>query len=84
MLRKSTKDLANIDMGRAAFLVLLCFLLKYNVFTILCDFLLYIKVTQLHMYIFFFIFLFIMVCHRLLNIVPCALQQELVVYPPYI
>ena len=55
MQRKSIKDLANIDMGRVAFVVLLCFLLKYNLFTILCEFLLYSKVTQLHMYIFFHI-----------------------------
>ena len=32
-------------------------------------------------YIYFFILFSIMVYHRLLNIVPCATQQDLVVYP---
>ena len=36
------------------------------------------------MYIFFFIFFSILVYHKVLNIVPCAIQQDLVVYPFYI
>ena len=36
--------------------------------------LLYSKVTQLHIYIFFFMFFSDMVYHRILNIVPCAIQ----------
>ena len=32
----------------------------------------------------FKIFFIIMVCPRILNTVPCAIQQDLIVYPPYI
>ena len=39
----------------------------------LCEFLLYSKVIQLYIYIFFFIFFSIMVFHRILNIVPWAI-----------
>ena len=51
------------------------------VFILLCS-----KVIQLHthMYIFFFIFFSIMAYLRILNIVPHAIQQDLVVYPSYI
>ena len=42
----------------------------------------YRRVTQL--YTFFFIFFSIMVYHRILNIVPCAIQEDFVVYPFYI
>ena len=35
----------------------------------------------IHMYTFFFIFFSIMVYHRILNIFPCAIQWDLVVYP---
>ena len=38
--------------------------------------------THIQIYIFFFVFS-IMVYHRVLNIVPCAIQQVLVVYPLY-
>ena len=39
----------------------------------------------IHIYtVFFKIFFSIMVYHRILNIVPCAIQQDLVVYPFYI
>ena len=34
-----------------------------------------------HTYVFFFIFFPIMVCHRILNIIPCVIQYDLVVYP---
>ena len=34
-----------------------------------------------YLYTFFFIFLSMMVYHRILNIVPCATQQNLVVHP---
>ena len=40
--------------------------------------------TQLYIYILFFILFSIMVCHKILNIIPCAIQQDLVVYPSYI
>ena len=50
------------------------FLLKYSWFTMLCQSLLYSKVTQLYSYRHsFFIFFSIMVYHRILNIVPCAI-----------
>ena len=39
---------------------------------------------QLDLYIFFFVFFSIMVYHRILNIVPCAIQSDTVVYPSYI
>ena len=32
------------------------------------------KVTQIYIYTFFFIFFSMMVYHRILNIIPCALQ----------
>ena len=37
--------------------------------------------TQVNKHIFFFIFLSIMGYHRTLNTVPCAIQEDLVVYP---
>ena len=40
----------------------------------LCQSLLYSKVTQLYTYILLFIFFSIMVYHRILIIVPCAIQ----------
>ena len=39
------------------------------------------SVTHTYIYTFFFIFFSIMVYLRILNIVPCALQQDLVAYP---
>ena len=50
-------------------------LLKSSWFTMLCWFLLYSKVTQLYIYIYiyFFTWFSIMVYHRILNIVPCAI-----------
>ena len=38
----------------------------------------------IYIYIHIFIFLSVMVYHRLLNIVPCAIQYDLVVYSSYI
>ena len=38
----------------------------------------------IHMYTFFFILFSIMVYHRILNRVPCAIQSDLVVYSFYI
>ena len=38
----------------------------------------------IHIYTLFFIFFSIIVYYRILNIVPCAIQQDLVVYPFYI
>ena len=38
----------------------------------MCEFLLYSKVTHFYRYIFFSIFFSIMVYHKILNIVPCA------------
>ena len=48
----------------------------------LCKFLLYSKVTQLHTHTHtsFFKFFSIMVYPRILNIVLCAIQEDLVVY----
>ena len=37
-----------------------------------------------HIYTFFFIFFSIMFYHRILNIAPCAIEQDLVVYPFYL
>ena len=48
--------------------------------TVLCWIVLYSKVTQFCVYI----FLFTRVYHRVLNIVPRAVQQNLAIYPPYI
>ena len=59
------------------------------------QFLLYGKVTQssiytyicmyiyvcMHMYIIFLILSSIIFCHKRLDIVPCAIQQDLIVYP---
>ena len=58
------------------------YLLEYSWFTVLCQSLLYSKVTQLCTYIhsFFKIFFSIMVYRRILNIVPCAIQKDLVSY----
>ena len=49
-------------------MILLFLLLKYYLFS-MCSFLLLIKVILLYVYI-----RFIMVYHRILNIVPCAIQ----------
>ena len=38
--------------------------------------------THTHIYICFFIFFSIMVCLKILNIDPCAIQQDLVVIHP--
>ena len=38
----------------------------------------------IHIYTFFFIFFFIEVYCRILNVVPCAIQLYLVVYPSYV
>ena len=43
-------------------------------------FLVYGKVIQLYIYILFFIFFSIMISYRLLNIVPCAVQEDLVIF----
>ena len=50
----------------------------------LCSFLLYNKVIQFYIHIHSFTFFPLMVYPRIFNIVPCALQQDLVVYPSYI
>ena len=42
------------------------------------------SVSVLRIYVFFFILFSMMVYPGILNIVPCALQQDLVVYPSYI
>ena len=65
-------------------------LLKYSWITMFCYY--DCKVTQLYIcvcvyiyiYTFFFIFFSIIVYHRILNIVPCAIQQDFVVYPFYV
>ena len=52
----------------------LYFLLKYGWFTMLHSFLFYSKVIHLYIYICFFTFFSITVYHRILDIVPCAIQ----------
>ena len=42
------------------------------------------KVIQLYIYMCFFVFFSIMVYQRILTVVPCAIQYDLVVYPFYI
>lgn len=42
----------------------------------LYSFLLYSKVIELYVYIFFFTFFSIMVYHKLLNMAPCALWED--------
>ena len=59
-------------------------LLTYSWITMLCSLLLYSSDSVLHVYTLFSIFLSIMAHHRILKIVPCAIQQGLVVYPFYI
>ena len=57
-----------------------------------CQFLVYSKVIQFYIqniymysiYMFLLIFFSIIVCQKILNMVPCAIQQDLVVYPFYI
>ena len=41
------------------------------------------SVIRIYIYILFFIFFPVMIYYRILNIVPCAIQQDLVVYPIY-
>ena len=48
--------------------------------TMLCSSLLYSKMTQLYTYTFFFIFFSIMVYNRILNIVPCVIQEDFIAY----
>ena len=48
--------------------------LKYNLFTMLYQFLFYSKVTQLYINLHFFIFFSIIVYPRILTVVPCAIQ----------
>ena len=55
-------------------------LLKYSWFK-MCSFILYSKLIHLYEYTHFFIFFSIMVYHKILTIVPCAILYELVVYP---
>ena len=50
------------------------FQLKYNWFTVLCYFLVYGKVIQIDIDIFFFILFYSMVYYRILNIFLCAIQ----------
>ena len=56
---------------------------KLQLITVLCQFLIYSKVIHICIYV-FFIFFSIMVYYNTLNIVPCAIQQDLVVYLFYI
>ena len=37
-----------------------------------------------YMYMFFFVFFSIIVYHRILNVVTCSIQQDLVAYPFYV
>ena len=53
--------------------------LTYSVVPISCK---HSKATQLYTYILFYVFFSIVVYYRILNIVPCATQQDLVVYLP--
>ena len=50
------------------------FQLKYNLITVLCYFLVYGKVIQIDIDIFFFILFYSMVYYRILNIFLCAIQ----------
>ena len=43
-----------------------------------------IYILYIYIYTFFVTFFSILVYHRILNIVPCAIQKDLVVYPSYI
>ena len=58
--------------------------LKCSWFTMLCQFLLYSKVTQSHThrhtYIYILFLSFIILCHKRLDIVPCAVQQDLIAH----
>ena len=52
--------------------------------TVLCQFQVYSKMIQLYIYIFFFRSFSIIGYYKILNIVPCAIQQVLVVYLFYV
>ena len=54
---------------------------QYNWFTVFCQFLLYSKMTQshIHIYILFLTLSSIMLHHKWLDIVPCAIQQDIIV-----
>ena len=55
----------------------------YTWFTVVCQFLPYSKVTQsyVHIYILFLTLSSIIFHHKRLDIVPCAIQQDLIAYP---
>ena len=57
------------------------FLLEYNWFTVLCQFLLYNRVTQSYIYILLLILSSIMAHPKRLDTVPCAAQYDLIAYP---
>ena len=42
------------------------------------------SVLHIYIYIHFLILFSLMVCHKILNIIPCAIQQDLAVYPFYL
>ena len=58
-----------------------CTQLIYNV---VLDSIVQKSYSVIHRYILFFIFFSIMADHRILTIVPSAIQQDLVVHPPYV
>ena len=62
---------------------LLWFFSRYSWFTVFCQFLWYSKETQLyiHIYIIFLTLSSIMFHHKWLDIVPCAIEQDLIAYP---
>ena len=59
------------------------FIFHYSWFTVVCQFLLYSKVTQshIHMYILFLTLSSIMLHNKGPVIVPNAIQQDLIAYP---
>ena len=58
--------------------VMLISAVQHNVSVIYIHIHMYMYVCFIYIYIYTFS---IMVCHRLLNIVPCAIQEDLVVHP---
>ena len=56
------------------------FLLKYNWFIMFCQFLLYSKVTQSYIYTHFLILSSIMLYHKWLDVVPCAIHRDLTAF----
>ena len=58
--------------------------IQFHIYRMICMYIFYICIYEyIHAYIFFFILYAIMVCYRLWNTIPCAMQQDLVIHSLY-